>query len=559
MERTIEGGNLPSQTEKLRKKRGKVGREILLYAGVFFLTLILFWTVKPHIATYRKGAVAQTVMALALAVCIAVVAYLGASKRLTTEKILFLLLLVGYILRVGYMLYTPASVRQQDTYTKRYDGHEGYAWKFFSTGKLPDSNYYQFYHPPLNAMVQAGFMHVISFLTNGLESLFGLGEYFPSAFSYGIPTGEYAVSERRYYLYSSCQVLSVFYSFVASVVLVKTVRLFSFSDKTKLFLSAFVVLYPRQIQFAGMLNNDGLSYCLGVLAMCYALKWQKEGRGFGWILACAFAVGLGMMAKLSSATVCLPIAGVFLYELVLTAKKKGGSMPWKGMLTQYAVFLAICAPIGLWFQIYASARFGQEFGFVFSNLNPALGTDHHSFFARFIFPFDGNEWFGSLYCRPFNGNYNLFHYALRSSIFGEFTYWQGDGFAVAATVTAYLSAILLAVAIVWSIVACARTRREENGLFKRADIPWCELLFVFLLVQSQALSEIYFYIKMPYACTMDFRYIMPLILGMALTLGCTRKILATEGGKFSVALNRLTALSVGAFLTLSALFYCTCI
>jgi hypothetical protein len=64
---------------------------------------------------------------------------------------------------------------------------------------------------------------------------------------------------------------------------------------------------------------------------------------------------------------------------------------------------------------------------------------------------------------------------------------------------------------------------------------------------------------MPYACTMDFRYIMPLILGIALTLGYTGKILATEGGKFSTALNRLTLLSAAAFLISSTLFYCVCI
>ena len=104
-----------------------------------------------------------------------------------------------------------------------------------------------------------------------------------------------------------------------------------------------------------------------------------------------------------------------------------------------------------------------------------------------------------------------------------------------------------------------RTRKEENGLFKRADLHFSDLLFVFLLVQSQALSEVYFYIQMPYACTMDFRYIMPLILGIALLLGYTGKVLAVEGGRFSTVLNRLTLLSVTAFLVSSTLFYCVCI
>jgi hypothetical protein len=215
-------------------------------------------------------------------------------------------------------------------------------------------------------------------------------------------------------------------------------------------------------------------------------------------------------------------------------------------------------------------RFDQEFGFVFSNLNRALSTKRHPFFERFFIAFDIEEYFGNLYCVPFSkmnesrteylvdGNYNLFAYALKSSILGEFTYARGEGFAVTAVLLAYLSAALLAVCLVWAVIACLRKRGKEDSLYKKAGLNFPDLLFTFLLVQSQALSEIYFYVKMPYACTMDFRYIMPLILGMALMLGYTQKVLAAEGGKFSLALNRITLISVSAFLTVSVLFYCIC-
>ena len=158
-----------------------------------------------------------------------------------------------------------------------------------------------------------------------------------------------------------------------------------------------------------------------------------------------------------------------------------------------------------------------------------------------------------------DGNYNLFAYALKSSIFGEFSYWQGEGFAVTALLFAYLSVGLLTISLIWACVACFRTRDKEDSLYNRAQLNAPELLFVVLLVLSQVLSEVYFYIQMPYACTMDFRYIMPLILGIALTLGYTRKVLVVEGGKLSTALNRLTLLSTITFLISSTLFYCVCI
>ncbi len=530
-------------------KKGLVeGGAYLLF---FLCTLLLFWTFKPVILLPRRGIFAQSIIVLCGVIILSFIAYLGATKRLTSKRLLLLLLLLGYVVRVGYMLYTPASARQQDTFTKNFDGHEAYAWTIFETGKLPDSNVYQFYHPPLNALVQAGFMKFMS-LFSGMNT----PEFF-ARFNYAKP--DYISSDERYYLYSACQILSVLYSFITAVFLVKTVRLFSFSKKTQVGLSAFVIFYPRQIQFAGMLNNDGMSYMLGVIALYCVLRWQKGSKNPAWILACSLAVGLGMMAKLSSATVCLPIAGVFIYEFIRTLQKKEGAMKLREMILQYAAFLLLCAPIGLWFQVYANIRFDQEFGFVFSNLNHKLYTGDHPFFERFFIAFDLGEYFGSIFCRPFEGHYNLFNYALRSSIFGEFSYWQGEGFAVAAVFTAYLGAISLFISLVWAVVACVKSRKKEDNLYRRAELNFADLLFTFLLVQSQVLSEVYFYIKMPYGCTMDFRYIMPLILGMALTLGYTRKILAVEGGKFSLAMNRLTLIAAGAFLASSTLFYCVCI
>ncbi len=564
--------SLAGKAEK-GKKIDKWTTELLIYLGAFFVALTLFLTLKPLIELQHKGAVAQSLIVLGLAAIILFAAYMGMTKRrLTARQIIWLLLLAGFILRVGYMLYTPANVRQQDTYSKNFNGHEAYAWTIFDTGKLPKTNDYQFYHPPLNAMIQATFMKFLQGFSGGLSAIFGLGDYFPSAFTYSKPS--YITDANRWFLYSGCQVLCVAYSVITAVVLIKTVWLFNFSERTKLLLSAFVIFYPRHIQFAGMLNNDALSYMLGIIAMYHALKWQKGNKHFVRILLCSLAVGFGMMAKLSSSTVCLPIAGIFIYEFIRTLQKKEGAMDFWKMATQYGVFILLCAPIGLWFQVYANVRFDQEFGHVFSNLNKALSTARHSFFERFFVAFDWNEYFANLYCVPFSkvdrtdphnliylvdGNYNLFAYALKSSIFGEFTYTQGEGFAVASLVFAYLSAGLLAVSLVWAVIKCVRTRKEEDGLFKRANLHFTDLLFVFLLVQSQALSEIYFYIQMPYACTMDFRYIMPLILGMALLLGYTEKVLALEGGKLSVTLNRLTLLSVSAFLFSSTIFYCVCI
>lgn len=525
-------------------------KEGLVYLAVFLLTCLLFLCFKPLAGLYRVGVFAKAFIAVALTGAGVFIAYMGATKRLKTRHILLLLLAVGYAIRVGYMLYTPAATRQHDTYSKNFNGHEAYAWTLFQTGKLPTTNDYQFYHPPLNAMVQALFMRVVDGLTASAS------EDFFTLFAYGKP--DY-VDVQRYFLYSTCQILAVFYSFVTSVTLLKIVRLFGFTEKTNLLLSVFLVLFPRHIQFAGMLNNDSISYMTATLALYYALKWWKGRKSFAYILLCGLAVGLGMMAKLSSATVCLPIAGIFIYEFIRTLLKKNGALKLWQMVLQYGTFLCICAPIGLWFQVYAGIRFDQPLGFVFSNLNKKLYTGHHSLWGRFGITFDLSEYFGSLYCRPFSANYNLFNYALRSSIFGEFVYSQGDSWGAVAVLFAYMGVAFLIIGGIWSVILWWKSRKDETSVFRtKPPVSHQDLLFTLLLIASQVLSEIYFYAKMPYGCTMDFRYIMPLILGLALAVGTIQKVLIATGGergyKFAVALYT----AVGAFLVSSTLFYTVC-
>ncbi len=536
-------------------------KELAFWTGALLLTLLLFLTLKPLVVkeeyAVRAGVVAQALLVFTLCTCVCVGAYLCAKKRLTARAVLLLLLVAGYALRVGYMLYTGAATRQQDTYTQNFDGHEAYAWTIFSTGKLPSTNDYQFYHPPLNALVQAAFMRFSAWFTG----LFGENSYFPAAFLYGKP--EYILDETRWFLYSSCQVLSVLYSLAACVGMLKILRLFALEGKTRLFLAAFVVLFPRNVQFSGMLNNDGLAFALAIYALYFALKWQKCGRAFADILLCGLCVGLGMMTKLSSATVCLPIAGIFIFEFVDTLKKRENAIPFWSMALQYGVFLLVCAPLGLWFQVYAKVRFDQPFGYVFSNLNHLLYTGDHSFVSRFILCLDPSEYFGSLWCRPFNGNYYLFNYALRSAIFGEFSYWQGEGFAVSAVVFAYAACATLFVSLVYLGVNAwknrARPKLLDGGRVEVSVISRKDFLFTFLLMQSQVLSEIYFYIQMPYGCTMDFRYIMPMILAIALTWGYVQKAFAATQSRTARRLDFCLTLFTGLFLATSVLFYCSCI
>ena len=546
--------------------------EVVFYLLIFVLATVAFFVLRPLNAEIHKSAVPQMIMTVCLGGLVTLGAVLALQGKLDRKTTVFLIFCVGVVLKLFYMVYTPATTRQHDTFNKARTGHEAYAYILFSTGKLPTTNDYQFYHPPLNAILQATFMKFMAWLTGELTEILNLGNYFPNAFQQGFNSSKLAGvenAEYRYFLYSTNQILAFTYGVITSVYMLKILKLFDFSGKTSIILSALITLFPRTIQFSGQLNNDPISFLCSVLAVYFVLKWQREGKKIGYIIGSALSCGFGMMAKLATATICLPIAGVFVYEFILTIFKKDGSMKFWKMFVQYALFVVVCAPIALWFQIYARNEFGQTFGHVFGNLNKALLTTHHSWFERFVIA-SPSEYFSRIFCETFSeivdgviveyNNYNLFNFSLRSALFAEVHYTYGEGFAILSIIFAYAFCALLAVGLVWCLVQFIKTKK--SGIKNESDGKIIELkdfIFLFLLVQSQVIPEIIFYVKMPYACTMDFRYIMPMIVGIALMTGYVMKALKVNGSSFAINLRRITALAIVLMLVSTTVFYCVAV
>ena len=563
-----------SQIDKIavppRGERDAFYKEAFFYLAVFFATVALFFTVKPlyglDVQPFKRGSVTVsgaaadlfTVSALVLTAVVAFV--LHKNNRLDVGRIVFLFIVAGTIIRIGYMLKTPAATRQYDTFSSNFNGHESYAATIYRTGKLPGDNGYQFYHPPLNAFVQAFFMRVNA----RLVAVFCPAEVADA--SYYIPylagKPDYVGAE-EYFLYETCQILSVLYSVVVMVTSVKIVSLFGLCGKKKVFATAIIAFFPRSYQFSALLNNDALALCLSVLALYFALKWYKFGRRWDNIMLCSLCLGLGMMTKISAATIALPVAAIFLYELISSVKKESRAADIKTIVFQYAVFLAVCAPLGLWFQFYAKSRFGQPFGYVFPYLNKALSTADVPLFERLFITFDKNEWFGSLFISNFknystgvNNNYNLFNYSVRSAVFGEFGFWNGEVFAIIALFAAFALAAFSFIGLVYALALfIKKDMRDESEQGKKTKLT---VAFLAILAVAEIGSLVFFYIKMPYSCTMDFRYIMPLIIYLALSATLTVTRIENESAFGAVAARAITVSEI-AFLTLSAVFYILCV
>ncbi len=537
----------------------------LLYIALFFALFAIYITLKPvySIPDVPKGVVAH-VLILSGVIAVTVFGFVRFfQKKLTPETLVILIFIAGMLIRVGYMLVTSPNTRQYDTFVRDNNGHEGYAYYIYENFALPDNNGYQFYHPPLNAAIQALFMSLTNGLTTLISKIFGAGEYFLENFNEGKPDW---LSSSRYYLYGTCQILSAIHSLTTMIVGYKILKTIGLKGYQLAFWFAFFAFFPRHIMFAATLNNDPIAYLLSLSAIYFLLKWWLKGKNLSDLILCALCIGLGVNAKMSAAVVCLPIGAVMLYEFIKAIVKKDNEFTLKRAITQYGVFAAVCVPLSLVFIVYAKIRFNQPIGFVFNNLNKDLATTHHSFFARFFITFDSDEYFASLFLRTFTNtksglynNYNMFNFAVRSAIFGEFGFWQGEIFAVVALISLISLTAVAFGAVGITVVSYIKAKKASETPLHPTTMSDGAKVFLFgaILFLSNMVAYVAFYIKMPYSCTMDFRYIMPVIISVPIMLSGFLNA-SFAGGKFK-AYKCILIINVIVFLFSSMTFYMLCV
>ena len=555
----IEEGNSP---EEIRRENF-AQRKLPLYEFFFcFLSFLFAFASYCFIKAWNdtttpsNGAVAKIYGTILLAGILVAFFVLFKKHKLTYRKIWFLLFLVGFVLRLTYVLYSEEHLRQYDTFPGGLEGHYGYALSFYETGKLPTEfitpdSIYQFYHPPLNAFLQGMFMHVFEAV---------------NVFS--------VLESNSEVLYGSCRILSAFYMTLTSLFFLKTVFLFPLSDRAKTLAVAFLSLYPALILLSGQFNNDSLATCFSVISLYFYFRWFTKGKRLSSLLLSSLFLGLAMFSKLSASTIALGMAFGFLYELVQTMRKKEGTLSLKNLLLQYLLFLLLVAPLGLWWSFYTHYVYGLPFFYVFNNLNPALYTGTRGWVLRHrIGDIDSYDFlnYGLIYTNPAyniliryllplylpdftaNGafcssfdNYNLLLYALRSSLFGEFTY-SSVGLQLLGVFIGFF--LYLAYFTFW-------VRMIYLFVKKRRKIEESDLLMG-LLMLGILLMFLYLQISMPYGCSMDFRYIVPILLPFSYFLSKGYDESKTLPTKFTVSrvLSWMLSLWTISLLSLSSAFY----
>lgn len=537
--------------------------DVLVSFAAFLIILFSYIIIKPLNYTNNTidGTYAKGFGFILMGLLLLMFVILFIKRELTFSRLVVFMFLAGFILRLTYMLYSRAELRQYDTWGAGGSGHYDYALSFYLTGKLPTEHIslgdiYQFYHPPLNAFIQGMFMHFFGFVYNNAT-----------------------IEQTNELLFSSCQILACFYMYITSLFFTKLILHTKLSNGSKLLGIAIVCLFPRLVQLSGQLNNDSLSIMFSAVAIYYFFRWYSEEKKWSYIILTALFVGLALMSKLSAASICLGMAIGYLIELVRSILRKDKSLPIGKLIAQYAAFIALAAPVGLWWQLYAHNVYGLPFNYVFNSLNSGLFTGSRdyvinniyeslnyydsqnsgliytsnfiNFLIRYVLPIWPADFAAGSFAHSWN-NYNILSFALRSSVSGEFSYWYSD--AEALSVLCYIAVYCAYISMVISIVYFAVKRKNLGRDGNMALILFIGMIIMFLYLQ----------ITMPYGCSMDFRYIVPSILPIAYLVGKTNDLYKEEialnsNDTFAKNMKLIQVMSFASLLVSSYFFYCAAI
>lgn len=419
-----------------------------------------------------------------------------------TKVIVGMVLTLGAIMRIGYMLYTPATVRQHDIgdISPEGIGHAGYVY-WLLEGSLPDSNACQFYHPPLYHLMAAVAVRCYQAIS-GLE--------------------DFTITVEAAKTVSCCaSILTLLYAD-------KICRYLKLSDGGRLLAISLAAFLPNHYLLAGRINNDALAVLFMTAILYYTLRWYHE-QSWPTTIKLALCFGLGMMSKISVGVYALITGSMML--IVLARRIRNQTV--QPLLYQYGVFAAIAFPLGLWYPIRNYLRFGQPFSYVLRiSEDSDIFCGNFSLWQRFGLASD----FSRLYDRPYD-DYNVWGYLWRGSLFGEFSFKVGTVLPLLLLITNFLL-------IAASLAAMIAVLRQ-----KQAD--WI-ILGLFWAVQLG--SYLSFNLQYPFGCTMDFRYIVPTALIGALFWAKGWETMSKLGIR---GICRKTApLAVAMFSTLSIVMYC---
>lgn len=416
-------------------------------------------------------------------------AYLKISKRLTENTGVYMIILLGILLRCGYVLLSGLYERQHDAgaYTGMgtsfvNPGHIGYIEFIYKFHKLPDINPYElfaYYHPPLH--------HILSCLWLQLNIILGVSE-------------ELA--------FENLQILPLLYSCLCMVVTWHILKSLEIKRMGLLMGLAFMAFHPATLIMAGSVNNDMLTVLFMCLTILGAIKWIQY-KDLKHLVFLALYIGFGMITKLNSAVLAIPLALIFLIHFlsVIRTKKKGMILKW---VKNYGIFALIVIPIGLSWIVRNLLRFGEKPGVPVPGETSPMYTADFSLWQRLGIPSFSDLHFDFPF-HPISAKAcaNTWAIMFHTSLFTEeYPADLPDVLLVLCQIVFVLSLILAISTVI--LLVCVLLDRRTNFEIRIFLLTG----YFIMLISFAAFVVIY-----PYTCSSDFRYVAICLVYISIALG----------------------------------------
>jgi hypothetical protein len=404
-------------------------------------------------------------------------------KQLNYKRLIFVILLAGLMMRIGFVLYKPTYTAYHDlgeiTTVDSY-GHAAYVLKIFETGSLPTINTGLYYHPPFFYILAAWVMKLTGWVLHITDEV---------------------------YLFESTKIVSCAascFTLFTSHKILKELELGKTATAIALSICSFL---PIHYMLGGWINNDALVTFLMTWIILYTIRWYKNPTYFN-IIMLAFGFGFGIFTKISCALFAFYTGAFMLVRFWRGIKEKN----WKGLVCQFVVFACIAMPIGLYYPIRNYLMFGQGLNYVLVPGENVYCGDH-GFVERFLL-FPISRLLSPVYLNPFE-EYNLNFYLVKSAVVGEFEYHHVEEWPAAVLIVCNF---ILVVQTLFSAICVWIQKWKERAVkfsWKEEMLLWgFPGLWLWIYLNHVLLN-----IQLPYGCTMDFRYIVPTALLGAVYLG----------------------------------------
>lgn len=470
--------------------------------------------------SYIKKSYALPVMNIGLAVAAAVFLCLAVQNKLTTKRLILLIIAAGFIMRLSYILYMPVSIAQHDVYyIGSGSGHSGYIEYLYNYGRLPDFDVRtidQFYHPP--------FHHIIAALWMRIQVIAGVS--YENA-------------------YENIRLLTLFYSTVCMIISCKIFIRIGLKGAGLAAASSVIAFCPIFYIMSGSINNDILSITFMLGAFYNTLCWYKS-RTMGRILCIALCIGLGMFTKLSVWMAAPPVAFVFIYVFFSDLKA------FKKYTAQFAAFLAVCVPVGLFWSVRNFVRWGVPFTFVQRlGENSFQYVGNISVFQR-LFDFSAFQFnntspqFGSV---DSYSDYNPLVGFFKTAMFDERIKVANFPMINGFDKLLFWSSVILGLT---GFAAMVYMLCKKSSII---DVP--TKAFVGSFYGIVLIMYYYFCIEFPHVCTQNVRYGIPLIVIGALSLGFLIYELFKSASKVKKAAGGILCAVLGIYVLAGYLVYNT--